>query len=230
MNVGSAPCSTAPAASPGGTIHEFKLRRPGSKERGGCVEGVSISCARTRSTGARRTEASAEAVVVARRESSGDGEERTSKPPGPRDEDGGEDGSGSPRTVQSRDRKKAVREEKRMDWMKVLFVPFHTPHAPSAAQSCESTEVSEDVDVRERACVLLRLWRGTVCALRGLGVLGSLREGERDSVKRRWARRDVRGGLGVEEVKYDAESSPESSDFVTISSILCFLLDHVHTS
>ena len=51
--------------------------------------------------------------------------------------------------AQIRERAKEVIVLRRIEWMKVVLVPFQMPQAPSVAQRCESVVVIEDREVRD---------------------------------------------------------------------------------
>jgi hypothetical protein len=141
-----------------GTIHDFNVFNAGTMDRGGYVEGVSMSLVRAMSMGARIMPARPEADTVAKRAARGAGDERMSIPvreegPGrelPADRD--MPGSGRARTAQIKERRKVVSVERRTLWMNVLFVPFQTPHAPSCVQSVDSALVIEVVEGRLCLC------------------------------------------------------------------------------
>lgn len=81
MRVGSVECRKVPTAMEGGTIHEGRDFSVGMRERGGCVDGVSISLVRAMSIGARMTPAMPAALTAVARLIKGFGDEVTSRPP-----------------------------------------------------------------------------------------------------------------------------------------------------
>ena len=64
-----------------GRIQEGRDCRVGTRDLGGCVEGVSINFVRAISKGASRMPAMPAAPTAANRLAKGDGEERMSRPP-----------------------------------------------------------------------------------------------------------------------------------------------------
>jgi len=199
--VGRHPWRIVAGARLAGRIQEPRLRTVAGKVRGGWVQGVSINRVRAISTGARITAARADASVVASKDDSGDGEEMISRPPGTAEDEAGEEGSGSASTAQSKDRKNVVSEERSTLWMKVLFEPFHTPHAPSVCHRYDNTAVKEDVDFKAMVCgeEVLRDAPGRLLE-EMLGVSG---DGDLDTKLRRFILgvRGVLGDNGAVEVK-----------------------------
>ena len=139
-----------------GNVQEGRDCRVGTSERGGCVEGVSISFVRAMSIGARTMPAIPAALTAANRLAKGDGEDRTSMPP---TVDGvgiragvmpcsDIPGSGRASKAQRRERTKEVIVERMMEWMKVLFAPFQIPQAPSLVHKWERTMLIEEVEGR----------------------------------------------------------------------------------
>lgn len=61
-------------------------------------------------------------------------------------------GSGSAKIAQKKDRRKDVMVDSSTECQNVLFVPFHTPQAPSVDHNDESTAVSEEVDGKAFVC------------------------------------------------------------------------------
>lgn len=115
------------------------------------MDGVSKSLVRAISSGAKTMPAIPDADTEARTESRGDGDERMSKRA--RLEGDGKDeivelGSGRAKMAQRKDRRKEAIVENKTPCQNVLFVPFHTPHAPSFAHRLERTAVMEDVEGR----------------------------------------------------------------------------------
>lgn len=197
--------------------------RVDGRERGGCVDGVSISLVLAISTGARISAASAAAVVVANSEPMGDGDERMSSPPGTDvEEDVGSEGSGKASTAHSRDLRNVVSDDSKTLWINVLFVPFQTPHAPSLCQRYDTAAVRDEIDRRAIVCADAACFDPRRPLEDVLGVSG---EGDLDAKCRRLTRGvlGVLGDRGAADVKYDEESSPESS-----SSSCHILAQHIH--
>lgn len=59
-------------------------------------------------------------------------------------------GSGRARNAEKKERTNDVMVDKRIEWIYVLFVPFHRPHDPSTDQREESTASTEEADLRSR--------------------------------------------------------------------------------
>ena len=138
-----------------GVLQEPREEIVDRMERGVCVEGVAISLVRATSKGERIRPARPEAHTERARDVNGDGEERISSRASV-DGDGSDVmaivGSGSARTAQKNERRKDDIVERSTECQNVLFVPFHTPHAPSVDHSEDKTTVREDVDVRAFVC------------------------------------------------------------------------------
>lgn len=81
IRVGIVECRNVIGAIEDGTIQEGNACSDFSRERGGCVEGVSINLVLAISSGASRRPAIPAALTAAAKLVKGDGEERTSRPP-----------------------------------------------------------------------------------------------------------------------------------------------------
>ena len=81
IKVGRAECSIVVGASDKGNSQLGRDLRVAMIERGGCVEGVSMSFVRAMSSGARIAPATPAAETAMASEERGDGEESISKPP-----------------------------------------------------------------------------------------------------------------------------------------------------
>ena len=57
-------------------------------------------------------------------------------------------GSGSDRKAERKERINEVMVDKRIEWRKVLFVPFHIPQDPSAAHVEDIAASTADDDLR----------------------------------------------------------------------------------
>ena len=143
IKVGTMEWRMVTGAMENGRVQDGRDCNVGRRDLGGCIEDVSISFVRAISSGANRIPAIPAAPTAATKLAIGNGEERMSRPPmteGIGIRYGGCDcgketpGSGRARTAQSRDRAKDVIVLRRMEWIKVLLVPFHIPHAPSVVQ------------------------------------------------------------------------------------------------
>lgn len=140
-----------------GTIHERRDETVEIIDRGGWVVGVAISFVLAMSNGDRRSPAIPEADTESIKEVRGDGDERISS----RAKVEGEGnaviatvGSGSAKTAQKNDLKKDVIVERMTEYQNVLFVPFHTPQAPSVDHNEDNAVVRDDVDGRALVCIL----------------------------------------------------------------------------
>jgi len=148
IRVGRVECRKVATATEGGTIHDGRDLSVVVRERGGCVDGVSISRVRAISIGANMTPAIPAALTAVARLIKGFDDEVTSSPPTADGIDiryGGVDwdiempGSGSARSAHKRERTKAVMVERRTLWIKVLLVPFQIPQAPSVDHKWDIT-------------------------------------------------------------------------------------------
>ena len=81
MKVGRVECRRVTGVIEKGSVHEGRLCSVGTRDRGGCVDGVIMSFVRTMSMGAKITPAIPAALTAAARLNSGEAEERISKPP-----------------------------------------------------------------------------------------------------------------------------------------------------
>lgn len=110
--------SIVTGASDIGNVQEGRDRNVDSIERGGCVDGVSISFVRAMSRGDRIMPARPAAETATAREESGEGEERMSSPIA--EVEGGEIWkerleSGNTKRAEMREREKVVMVERRIE-------------------------------------------------------------------------------------------------------------------
>ena len=147
MAVGRVEWRKVTGASQNGTDQESIDCKMVRRERGGCVDGVSMSTVRAMSMGARRIPVMPAAPTAVSKLVMGYGDDKTSKPPTADgmliryggDAFGPKPGSGIARAAQRMERMKDVTVEVRTECMNVLLAPFHTPQAPSVAHREERT-------------------------------------------------------------------------------------------
>ena len=153
--VGNVECSNVMCAIEIGLLHEPIEEIVDRMERGVCVEGVAINLIRATSRGESIRPAIPVAQTERAKDVNGDGEERMSSR-ARLDGDGSAVmaivGSGRAKTAQKNDRRKDPIVERSTECQNVLFVPFHTPHAPSVDHSEDKTTVKEEVDGRAFVC------------------------------------------------------------------------------
>ena len=137
ISVGIEEFSIAAGAIEKGKVQPGSVFKVASIDLGGCVEGVRMSFVRAMSRGASITPAKPAAETATASEANGEGEDSISRPPA-YESDGfavkESPGSGSAMNAEKNDRTKEVMVDRRIEWMKVLLVPFHIPQGPSAAQ------------------------------------------------------------------------------------------------
>lgn len=119
IKVGTVECKIVVGAIERGSVHEGRVWRVARIDRGGWVEGVSISFVRAMSSGARKMPARPTAETETRREFIGEGEDRISRPPAAMglgcNAEKVTPGSGTARRADKRERKKEVKVERRKE-------------------------------------------------------------------------------------------------------------------
>jgi len=145
MNVGSAECRIVGGAMENGNVQLGRLLSVARIDRGGWVEGVRIIFVRAISSGASSVPAIPAAETATTSEESGEGDDSKSSPPAEVSE---MPGSGSPSNAEKKERAKEVIVVSSTLWIYVAFVPFQSPHAPSAVQSVESVVRTLEEDFR----------------------------------------------------------------------------------
>lgn len=146
-----------------GTEKLGRREREGYMVRGGADVGVTMRRVRMRSKGASRDAAMAVAATATLKDISGDGLSMMSRPPIPLALVPMRPGSGTLRSAESMLRVQLSVVFNKKLYMKVTFVPFHTPHADSFCHSCAITS-------RRESAFLSSSFRGGACGAR-VGVI-----------------------------------------------------------